>query len=292
MFRSGFVNIIGKPNVGKSTLMNALVGEKLAIITPKAQTTRKRILGIVQSDESQIIFSDTPGFIHQPQYKLHEWMNEQIQIALQDADILILMTMPGDDPDEDDPLLKKLTEIKIPLFIVINKIDTISKETVETIKNKWIEVFPGKEVFTISALKKKNIDILQKKIIEHIPEHPAYFEKDELTDQTERFFAAEMIREKIFLHYQQEIPYSVETAVEEYKDKGDIIVIKATIFVGRDAHKNIIIGKGGSAIKQVGVDARKDIEEFTGKKVFLELFVKVKENWKNDDRMLKYFGYH
>lgn len=272
--------------------MNALVGEKLAIITPKAQTTRKRILGIVQSDESQIIFSDTPGFIHQPQYKLHEWMNEQIQIALQDADILLLMTMPGDDPDADDPLLKKLAEIKIPLFIVINKIDTVSVATIEAIKNKWINVFPGKEVFTISALKKKNIDLLQKKINEFIPEHPPYFEKDELTDQTERFFAAEMIREKIFLHYQQEIPYSVETAVEEYKDKGDIIVIKATIFVGRDAHKNIIIGKGGTAIKKVGIDARKDIEEFTGKKVFLELFVKVKENWKNDDRMLKYFGYN
>lgn len=292
MFKSGFVNIIGRPNVGKSTLMNALVGEKLAIITPKAQTTRKRILGIVQSESAQIIFSDTPGFIHQPQYKLHEWMNDQIRIALQDADILICMTMPGDEPDENDPLLKKLTEITIPLIIVINKTDTVSVDVIENIQRKWAKIFPGKQIFAISALKGKNIEALQKKINDLLPEHPGYFEKDELTDQTERFFAAEMIREKIFLNYQQEIPYSVETAVEEYKDKGDIIVIKAIIFVSRDAHKNIIIGKGGSAIKKTGMEARKDIEAFTGKKVFLELFVKVKDNWKNDDRMLKYFGYN
>jgi len=292
MFKSGFVNIIGRPNAGKSTLMNVLVGEKLSIITHKAQTTRRRILGIVQSETSQIIFSDTPGIIEQPQYKLHEWMNDQIRIALLDADLILLMVTADDQLNEEDEVFQQLAEMKVPVMVVINKTDLISEVTLVQLITKWSAIFPEREIIPISAVKKTNIDVLQQRIIEQLPEHPPYFDKDELTDQTERFFAAEMIREKIFLNYKQEIPYSVETVVEEYKDKGDILVIKATIFVGRDAHKNIIIGKGGSAIKQTGIDARKDIEAFTGKKVFLELFVKVKENWKNDERTLKYFGYN
>jgi len=291
-FKAGFVNIIGKPNVGKSTLMNVMVGEKLSIITPKAQTTRKRILGIVSTDDCQIVFSDTPGIIDSPQYKLHNWMNDQVTTALTDSDILILMTDPYDKLDEQHHIITQVKTLTTPIIIVVNKIDTLNKIKLDAYIEKWKTILPEKEIITISALEKTNTDTLYQRIVELLPEHPAYFDKDEITDQSERFIVAEIIREKIFLNYQEEIPYNVEVNVEEYKDKGNIIAIRAVIYVGRDTHKSIIIGKGGAAIKQTGIDARLDIEGFTGNKVFLELFVKVKENWKNEDRTLKYFGYN
>lgn len=286
------MNIIGKPNVGKSTLMNALVGEKLSIITPKAQTTRRRILGIVTDEQAQIVFSDTPGLIDQPEYKLHEWMNSQITTALQDADVLLCMTDSRDELPANHPLIDALRYTKIPVIVVINKTDLMDKTVLQKIRDKWSAALPERPIIEISALQNKQIETLQGMIRELLPEHPAYYEADELTDQTERVIAAEIIREKIFLQYQQEIPYNVEVVVEAYKDKGDIIAVSAMIYVGRDTHKSIIIGKGGSAIKQVGIAARQDMEAFTGKKIFLELFVKVRENWKNDDRHLRYFGYN
>ncbi|MBK9506233.1 MAG: GTPase Era [Chitinophagales bacterium] len=291
-FKAGFINIVGKPNVGKSTLMNVLVGEKLSIITPKAQTTRKRILGIVSNDDCQMVFSDTPGIIDSPEYKLHEWMNEQVNTALTDADVLILMTDPWDMLNEQHKIIEQVKKMQTPVLIVINKIDTINKARLGEFLEKWNSLLPGKEIIPISALEKTNTAILFNRLVELLPEHPAYFDKDEITDQTERFIAAEIIREKIFLNYQQEIPYNVEVNVEEYKDKGHLIAIRAVIYVGRDTHKSIIIGKGGIAIKKTGTEARIDIEAFTERKIFLELFVKVKENWKNEDRTLKYFGYN
>lgn len=291
-FRSGYVNIIGKPNVGKSTLMNVLVGEKLSIISPKAQTTRKRILGIVSDENSQIVFSDTPGIIDSPEYKLHSWMNDQVKVALQDADIILFMTDPWDRINEQHEIIHQLNKSTIPVIVIINKTDAITQpKTLELIAN-WKEILPGKEVLPISAQEKTNIDVLLKLISSQLPEHPPYFDPEEITDQSERFIAAEIVREKIFYNYKQEIPYSVEVAIEEYKDKETLIAIRAVIYVSKETHKSIIIGKGGLAIKKVGIEARLDIEKFTGRKIFLELFVKVKENWKNEDRSLKYFGYN
>lgn len=291
-FRSGYVNIIGKPNVGKSTLMNVLVGEKLSIISPKAQTTRKRILGIVTEVNSQIVFSDTPGIIDSPEYKLHSWMNDQVKVALQDADIILFMTDPWDRINDQHEIIQQLNKSVIPVIVIINKTDAITQpKTLELIAN-WKEILPGKEVLPISAQEKTNIDVLLKLISSQLPEHPPYFDPEEITDQSERFIAAEIVREKIFYNYKQEIPYSVEVAIEEYKDKETLIAIRAVIYVSKETHKSIIIGKGGLAIKKVGIEARLDIEKFTGRKIFLELFVKVKENWKNEDRSLKYFGYN
>ena len=291
-FRSGYVNIIGKPNVGKSTLMNVLVGEKLSIISPKAQTTRKRILGIVTDENSQIVFSDTPGIIDSPEYKLHSWMNDQVKVALQDADIILFMTDPWDRINDQHEIIQQLNKSVIPVIVIINKTDAITQpKTLELIAN-WKEILPGKEVLPISAQEKTNIDVLLKLISSQLPEHPPYFDPEEITDQSERFIAAEIVREKIFYNYKQEIPYSVEVAIEEYKDKETLIAIRAVIYVSKETHKSIIIGKGGLAIKKVGIEARLDIEKFTGRKIFLELFVKVKENWKNEDRSLKYFGYN
>ncbi|MBK7037065.1 MAG: GTPase Era [Chitinophagales bacterium] len=291
-FRSGYVNIIGKPNVGKSTLMNVLVGEKLSIISPKAQTTRKRILGIVSDENSQIVFSDTPGIIDSPEYKLHSWMNDQVKVALQDADIILFMTDPWDRINDQHEIIQQLNKSTIPVIVIINKTDAITQpKTLELIAN-WKEILPGKEVLPISAQEKTNIDVLLKLISSQLPEHPPYFDPEEITDQSERFIAAEIVREKIFYNYKQEIPYSVEVAIEEYKDKETLIAIRAVIYVSKETHKSIIIGKGGLAIKKVGIEARLDIEKFTGRKIFLELFVKVKENWKNEDRSLKYFGYN
>lgn len=290
-FKSGFVNIIGRPNVGKSTLMNALVGEKLSIITPKAQTTRRRILGIVTDAETQIVFSDTPGLIDSPEYKLHQWMNAQVATALQDADVIILMTDTRDELDGAHQLVQSLQQTPVPVIVAINKSDLMDADTLERIRNKWEKLLPGKHILTISALQGKNTEELHQLIRSMLPVHPPYYEADEMTDQTERAIAAEIVREKIFLQYQQEIPYNTEVIVDAYKDKGDIIAVSAVIYVGRDTHKSIIIGKGGSAIKQVGIAARQDLEKFTGKKIFLELFVKVRDNWKNDDRSLKHFGY-
>ncbi|MBC8173251.1 MAG: GTPase Era [Chitinophagales bacterium] len=289
-FKAGFINIIGKPNAGKSTLLNLLVGERLAAITAKAQTTRRRILGIVTTDDYQIIYSDTPGIIDAPEYKLHEWMNAQIQTALEDADIILYITTPG-EPKENNPTIEKLKKTNTPVFIVINKTDLVEElKILEEIKS-WDAVLPGKKIIPVSALKNKNISTLQKNMITDLPVHPPYYETDELTDQTERAIVAEMVREKILEQYQQEIPYSAEVVVEEFKEKETITVIRAVIYVTKDSHKNIIIGNKGSAIKSLGTGARKNMEAWLGRKVFLELFVKVKENWKNDDRMLKHFGY-
>jgi len=290
-FKSGFVNIIGKPNVGKSTLLNALVGEKLSIITPKAQTTRRRILGIVNEPGYQIIFSDTPGIIDNPEYKLHQWMNAQIDGAIHDGDILLLLTDARDELPTDHPLVNAVRNAAVPVAILINKSDLMHKDQVHSITEKWKRAIPHATIISISALNKHNTDLVMAHILQNLPEHPAYYEEDALTDQTERAIGAEIIREKIFLQYQQEIPYNTEVIIDAWKDKGDIIAISALIFVGRDTHKSIIIGKGGAAIKQLGIAARQDMEQFTGKKIFLELFVKVRDNWKNDDRSLRHFGY-
>lgn len=286
--KSGFVNIIGKPNAGKSTLMNALVGEKLSIITPKAQTTRHRIMGIISGDDFQIVYSDTPGII-KPKYKLHEKMMQFVNISLEDADLVLFVTEINDSADES--LLELLLKIEVPIIIVLNKIDTTDEITLMQKVDYWKEKLPNSSLVAISALEKANIDTLLEAVKSNLPDGEAYFDKDELTDKSERFFVSEIIREKIFLNYQQEVPYSCETIVNEYKDKGDIIVIKAEILVERPTQKSIIIGKKGEAIKKLGIEARKDIEAFVGKKVFLELFVKVEENWRNKDTQLKRFGY-
>lgn len=290
-FKAGFVNIVGRPNVGKSTLMNALVGEKLSIITPKAQTTRRRILGIVSDDQHQIVFSDTPGLIDDPEYKLHHWMNAQVNMALSDADIIVFMTDNRDVLPATHGLIRMLQQTRIPVLVVLNKTDLMQATEIENLHKKWTDLLPGKHIYQISARLGTGVPELQQAIRQLLPEHPAYYDLDELTDQTERVIAAEIVREKIFLQYQQEIPYNCEVIVESYKDKGDILAISAMIYVGRDTHKSILIGKGGAAIKQLGIAARQDIEQFAGKKIFLELFVKVRENWKNDDRSLRYFGY-
>lgn len=271
--------------------MNALVGEKLSIITPKAQTTRRRILGIVSDDQHQIVFSDTPGLIDDPEYKLHHWMNAQVNMALSDADIIVFMTDNRDVLPATHGLIRMLQQTRIPVLVVLNKTDLMQATEIENLHKKWTDLLPGKHIYQISARLGTGVPELQQAIRQLLPEHPAYYDLDELTDQTERVIAAEIVREKIFLQYQQEIPYNCEVIVESYKDKGDILAISAMIYVGRDTHKSILIGKGGAAIKQLGIAARQDIEQFAGKKIFLELFVKVRENWKNDDRSLRYFGY-
>ena len=290
-FKSGFVNIIGKPNAGKSTLMNFLVGERLSIITAKAQTTRRRIIGIVNTEEMQIIYSDTPGIVHDPQYKLHERMNAQIYTALEDADVLIYLATPDEEIETENIFLLSFKNISIPFIIALNKIDKIEENILAETINIWQSTFPNAKVLGISVLKNKNLESLQTIIIENIPDHPAYYDTDALTDLSERFFVAEIIREKILEQYEKEIPYSVEVIVTAFKEKPEITVISAEIYVIRETQKIIIIGKGGSAIKKVGTESRKAIEEFIQKKVFLELHVKIKGDWKNDDRMLKHFGY-
>lgn len=289
-FRAGYVNIIGKPNAGKSTLLNVLTGEKLASVTPKAQTTRRRILGIVTTDNYQIIYSDTPGIVKDPAYKLHSWMNMQIDIALQDADVILYLVNPG-EKTENNPVLDKILRTDIPVCIVLNKADLINKENLAEEEANWKSHLQNKMYIAISALQNKNIRALQDFILTHLPEHPAYFPDDTITDVSERFIVSEMIRAEILKQYKQEIPYSVEVIVHEFKEKEDITVIKATIYTERESHKNIIIGPKGTAIKKVGVAARKEMENWLKKKVFLDLFIKVKDNWKDDDRSLKYFGY-
>jgi GTP-binding protein Era len=288
--KAGFVNIIGKPNVGKSTLMNELVGEKLSIITHKKQTTRHRILGIVNEDEYQIIFSDTPGYL-KPDYKLQESMMRFVEDALLDADVFLYITA-ADERDQDDEVIAKLKETDVPVIVVINKIDLSDQQKVEELFDVWQKKLPEARVVPLSALHKFNVDNLFKLILELIPENPPYYPKDELTNKTMRFFVSEIIREKIFMHYQQEVPYSTEVIVDAYKDEEKIINIMAYIFVLRDSQKAIILGKEGKAIKKMATEARKDIEEFVGKKVFLELRVKVNKDWRDDDKKLKHFGYN
>ncbi len=287
--KSGFVSIIGKPNVGKSTLMNALIGEKLSIITPKAQTTRHRILGIVNEEDYQIVFSDTPGII-KPKYGLQDSMMNAVSGSLQDADLLFFVTDINEKHDEDD-VLEKIINTTIPLVVLINKIDNATQELVEEKIAYWQEKLNPITIYAISALRKHNLEGLLPLILERLPEHPPYYDKEDLTDRTQRFFVSEIIREKIFNNYQKEIPYSTEVIVTAFKEEEKITRISAEIVVERDSQKNILIGTGGSMLKKVGTEARKDIEKFLGTKVFLETFVKVIPDWRSKKNYLKTFGY-
>lgn len=290
MHKAGFVNIIGYPNVGKSTLMNALVGQKLSIITSKAQTTRHRIMGIVNSDDFQIVYSDTPGIVKDPSYRMHEYMNSYIETALIDADIILLVIESGQKFEHQD-VIDKIAKSKIPIIIVLNKIDLSNQETIFGLIEDWKQSLPNAEVIPVSALEKFNVESVFDRILHHLPESPAYYSKDEFTDRSMRFFISEMIREKILINYKKEIPYSVEVAVDEYKEEERIIKIYATIYTSRETQKAIILGHQGNAIKRVGTQARIDMEEFVGKKVYLELTVKTTKDWRNSENSLKRFGY-
>lgn len=288
--KAGYVNIVGNPNVGKSTLSNTLVGEKLSIITSKAQTTRHRILGIVNTDEYQIIFSDTPGVL-KPNYKLQESMLKYSKSALTDADVVLYITDTYEKVDKNDEFLNLVKKSKVPILLVINKIDLSSPDEVNRLYDFWQTELPQAEIIPISALHGFNTENLMKRIVEILPESPPYFDKDALTDRTERFFVAEIIREKILTFYQKEIPYSVEIEVEEFKDHGTRADIRCVIHVIRESQKGIIIGHQGKSLKKIGTEARKDIETFLGKKVFLELYVKVTKDWRDKDSNLRQFGY-
>ncbi len=288
--RAGFVNIVGSPNVGKSTLMNQLVGERLSIITSKAQTTRHRIMGIVNGEDFQIVYSDTPGVLD-PKYKLQEGMMRFVQSALQDADILLLVTDVTEDTMAHPETLEKIARMEVPVFVLINKIDLSDEETIVRRIDEWKARIPRAVVGPISALHAYNTENILQYIIDALPESEPYFPKDELTNRPMRFFVAEMIREKILLNYKQEIPYSCEVVVNEYREDGLMIRIRAEIVVSRDSQKGILIGHKGEALKKVGTAARKDIEKFIDQKVFLELHVRVDKDWRNDDKKLKRFGY-
>jgi len=288
--RSGFVNILGNPNVGKSTIMNALVGEKLSIITPKAQTTRHRIMGIVNGDDFQIVYSDTPGII-KPRYKLQKSMMNFVNIALTDADIILYVTDVTERSDDETGYTGKIRESGIPVIVAINKIDLSNQTDLERIAGSWKKKFPDSPVIPLSALKSFNLDTLLNAIISKLPEGAPYFPKDQLTDKYERFFASEIIREKILLNYQKEIPYSAEVEIESFKDEKDLIRIRALIHVTRESQKGIVIGHKGEKLKKTGTEARHDLEEFFGRKVFLELYVKVTKEWRDKPQELKRFGY-
>ncbi len=289
--KAGFVNIIGNPNVGKSTLMNAFVGEKLSIITSKAQTTRHRILGIVNGDDFQVLFSDTPGII-KPAYELQESMMGFVKSAFEDADVLLYMVEIGEQTLKDEAFFKKITSSKIPVLLLLNKIDTSNQEQLETQVPFWAEKVPNAEIIPISALEGFQVKEVFNRIIELLPESPPFYPKDQLTDKPERFFINESIREKILLHYKKEIPYAVEIDTEEFFEEEKIIRIRSVIMVERETQKGIIIGHKGSALKRVGVEARKDLEKFFGKQIHLELYVKVNKNWRSNQNQLKRFGYN
>ncbi len=290
MHKAGFVNIIGYPNVGKSTLMNSMVGEKLSIITSKAQTTRHRIMGIVNGDDFQIVYSDTPGIVKNPSYKMHQFMNLYINSALKDADILILMTEPDYDFAEQD-IIDKFNHSSVQVIIVINKIDLSNQQTIMDEMEAWKIKMPKAEIIPVSALNNFNIEKVFDRIIHYLPEHEAYYPKDELTDKSVRFFISEIIREKILLNYKKEIPYSAEVAIDQYKEEDKLIRISAIIYVTRETQKAIILGHQGNAIKRTATAARLDIEDFIGKKVFLEITVKVSKDWRDNENTLKRFGY-
>lgn len=289
--KSGFVNIVGNPNVGKSTLMNDLVGERVSIITSKAQTTRHRIMGIVNTPEYQIVFSDTPGVLS-PKYKLQESMLSFSEGALTDADELLYVTDVVEDPTKNAEFLARVAAEKVPVLLVINKIDLLKdQKQLEEIVERWHKMLPDAEIFPTSAKEGFNVQNLMRRIVELLPEGEPYFGKDALTDKPARFFVTEIIREKILLNYDKEVPYSAEVIVEKFEEKDNSIHIMAVIYVERDSQKGILIGKGGSMLKRVGTEARKDIEKFFGKSVYLELFVKVEPNWRNRENKLKQFGY-
>lgn len=291
MHKAGFVNIVGNPNVGKSTLMNVLVGERISIATFKAQTTRHRIMGIYNADDMQIVFSDTPGVL-KPNYKLQESMLNFSNSALTDADILLYVTDVVEKPDKNNEFIEKVRKQTIPVLLLINKIDLSNQEELIRIVEGWKELIPQAEIIPMSATSKFNVDYVMKRIKELLPDSPPYFEKDQLTDKPARFFVNEIIREKILLYYDKEVPYSVEVVVEQFKEDAKKIHIHAVIYVERDSQKGIIIGKQGKALKKVATEARKDLEKFFGKTVFLETYVKVDKDWRSSDKELRSFGYH
>ena len=289
--KAGFVNIIGNPNVGKSTLMNALVGERLSIITSKAQTTRHRILGIVNGDDFQVILSDTPGII-KPAYEMQESMMNFVKSAFEDADILIYMVEIGEKDLKDESFFKRIYHFQVPVLLLLNKIDTSDQQTLEEQVSLWKEKLPNAEIFPISALRNFNVTEVFTRILELLPASPPYYPKDALTDKPERFFVNETIREKILLNYSKEIPYAVEIATEEFLEEDNIIRIRALIMVERDTQKGIIIGHKGAALKKVGIQARADLEQFFGKQIHIELYVKVVKDWRSNSMQLKRFGYN
>ncbi|MCQ2057062.1 MAG: GTPase Era [Bacteroidaceae bacterium] len=290
MHKAGFVNIVGNPNVGKSTLMNLLVGEHISIATFKAQTTRHRIMGIVNTEDSQIVFSDTPGVL-KPNYKLQESMLAFSQSALVDADVLIYMTDVVEKADKNQDFLDKVRALKVPVLLVINKIDLTDQQNLEKLVESWHESLPQAEIIPISAGSRFGVEAIMKRVNELLPDSPPYFDKDQLTDKPARFFVSEIVREKILLHYDKEIPYSVEVAVDQFKENKSRILISCVIYVERESQKGIIIGHEGQALKRVAVEARTDLEKFFGKKIFMELFVKVDRDWRSSDKELRNFGY-
>ncbi len=291
MHKAGFVNIVGNPNVGKSTLMNLFVGERVSIVTFKAQTTRHRIMGIVNTEDAQIVFSDTPGVL-KPNYKLQESMLHFSESALADADVLVYVTDVLELPEKNRDFLERVQKMEVPLLLLINKIDKTDQKHLEELVEKWRELLPRAEIFPISALAKFNVDTVLSRIRSLLPDSPPYFDKDQWTDRPARFFVTEIIREKILLYYDKEIPYSVEVSVERYHESEEKIEIDAVIYVERDSQKGIIIGKGGRALKKVATEARLSLERFLGKKVFLKTFVKVDKDWRSSDRELRNFGYN
>ena len=290
-FKSGFVNIVGNPNVGKSTLMNLFVGERISIATFKSQTTRHRIMGIVNQDNCQIVFSDTPGVL-KPVYKLQESMRNFSEMALTDVDVLLYVTDAVEDIEQNQDFIDKVNFLKVPKLILINKIDLIDQKKLIQLVDIWKAKIPDAEIYPVSAKAKFNVDNVMRRIKELLPENPPYFEQDQLTDKPMRFFVSEIIREKILLYYDKEIPYSVEVVVEDYKDEDKLVRIGAVIYVERDSQKGIIIGHGGVALKKVSSEARKSLERFLDKKVFLRIFVKVDKDWRNSDKELSTFGYN
>ncbi|MCJ7446899.1 MAG: GTPase Era [Bacteroidales bacterium] len=288
--RSGFVNILGNPNVGKSTIMNALVGEKLSIITSKAQTTRHRIMGIVNGDDFQIVYSDTPGIL-KPNYKLQEAMMSFVNVALTDADVILYVTDVTEKPGIEEVYTKRIRGSGIPVIVAVNKIDLTNQADLEKIVELWHHFFPDSSIIPVSALNKFNMEALLKGILDILPEGQPFFPKDQLTDKYERFFASEILREKILVNYYKEVPYSVETEIESFMEEGGLIKIRALIYVARDSQKGIIIGHKGAMLKKVGTEARHDMEDFFGRRVFLELYVKVSKDWRDKPMMLKRFGY-
>lgn len=295
-FKSGFVNIVGKPNAGKSTLMNALVGERMAIITHKPQTTRHRIIGIVSEDDYQIVYSDTPGYVEEPSYKMHEVMNSYVESTLEDADLMLFVMDVSDTYEKDDAILEILNKSDVPVFLIFNKVDLMEQDPLMDLMDEWAKLVDAKEVIPISAADNLGIEFLKSRIVAILPEGEPFYPPDQLTDRPERFFVSEIIREKIMLQYGKEVPYSSDVNVEEFivtktKKGAPLIRIRATIFVERKSQVSILIGKGGSAIKKMGTAARKDLETWLDSKVFLDMTVKVKEKWRSDTRTLKFLGY-
>ena len=290
MHKAGFVNIVGNPNVGKSTLMNLLVGERISIATFKVQTTRHRIMGILNTDDAQIVFSDTPGVL-KPNYKLQEAMLRFSRSALRDADVLLYVTDVVETPEKNSDFIEEVRKLDVPILVLINKIDLSNQAELVKKVELWHELIPEAEILPISATAKFNVDVVMRRVMELLPESPPYFEKDALTDKPARFFVTEIIREKILLHYDKEIPYVCEAVVEQFKEDEGKIYIKALIYVERDSQKGIIIGHEGSALKRVATDARRELEKFFGKRIFLEIYVRVDKDWRNSDRQLRRFGY-